>query len=271
MDQPSSERRSRLAVAGTLRKGRLNGPGSNSLPLRLSGNLRLPERRMSTGRDRIPGPRLPARQRFCAVRLLESWLHKRRVRARWPAICFEGVWAGAGAGAPARLLEEWDPGPVQIGIHQSPAITSGVLLQAAVLKATSSGAMYPFCLPAPAMNRQAPRRATNHLDEYSTNVRARQEVRMAFRAGCGYTVAKAACPQLWLRVPPWSEVRLPQRLRFFDARRSAIADFALARCGSRASKSHGCTQLRHHSCLLYLLRLPSAAAFTCPNERCLLD
>jgi predicted amidophosphoribosyltransferase len=38
----------------------------------------------------------------------------------------------------------------------------------------------------------------------------------------------------------------------------------LARRGPRAPKSHGCNELRPPSCLLYSLRLPSAAAFSVP-------
>jgi hypothetical protein len=71
--------------------------------------------------------------------------------------------------------------------------------------------------------------------------------------------------------PPQSEVRLPQGLRFTDVRRSAIGDFTLARRGPRASKSHGRLELCPPACLLFSLRLPSAADLLCANLRCLLD
>ena len=45
----------------------------------------------------------------------------------------------------------------------------------------------------------------------------------------------------------------------------------MARRGPRASKSHGRLELRPPSCLLFSLRLPSAAALFCANLRCLLD
>jgi hypothetical protein len=57
---------------------------------------------------------------------------------------FQGVWAAAAPEARVCLLEEMDSDPVQVGIHQNPAIASGVLFQAAVLKAPSSGAVYQF-------------------------------------------------------------------------------------------------------------------------------
>jgi hypothetical protein len=57
---------------------------------------------------------------------------------------FQGVWAAAAPEARVCLLEELDSDPVQVGIHQNPAIASGVLFQAAVLKAPSSGAVYQF-------------------------------------------------------------------------------------------------------------------------------
>jgi hypothetical protein len=67
------------------------------------------------------------------------------------------------------------------------------------------------------------------------------------------------------------EVRLPQGLRFTDVRRSAIGDNAVARRGSRASKSCGCFGLYPPSCILLSLRFPSAAAFLRANLRSVLD
>jgi hypothetical protein len=94
---------------------------------------------------------LPARQGFSATHLLESWLleswlleswlQKRRARAKRRAICFDAVWAAAGPEARGRRPEELPSDPVQAEIHQSPAITSGVLFQAAVLKARPSGGL----------------------------------------------------------------------------------------------------------------------------------
>ena len=86
-------------------------------------------------------------------------------------------------------------------------------------------------------------------------------------APSGYTVGTVA----HFPAPTQSEVRLPQGLRFTDVRRSTIGDFPVARCGPRASKSHGCNQLFLPSCMLYPLRLPSVAACFCANLRCLLD
>ena len=160
-DRLSGERRSRPSAAGTLGKGRQNGPRSNPLPFRLSGGLRSREGRMSTGsRDRIPGglaclPGRGSRQRiFWESWLLESWLlgswllgswlQKRRARAIRRVICFDAVWAAAGPEARRRLPAELPSDPVQAGIHQSPAITSGVLIQDSVLKARPSGGLYPF-------------------------------------------------------------------------------------------------------------------------------
>ena len=57
---------------------------------------------------------------------------------------FQGVWAAAAPEARVCLLQELDSDPVQVGIHQNPAIASGVLFQAAVLKAPSPGAVYQF-------------------------------------------------------------------------------------------------------------------------------
>jgi hypothetical protein len=151
---------------------------------------------------------------------------------------FQGVWAAAAPEARVCLLQELDSDPVQVGIHQNAAIASRVLFQAAVLKAPSPGAVYQFAYQCKPLNQQATERAMNHSDQYSPC--AMRESGWRFAARCGYTVAKAACPQLWLKAPPWSEVRLPQRLRFTDARRSSIADFALARYSPRAPKSHGC-------------------------------
>jgi hypothetical protein len=50
----SSERRSKPSAAGTLRKGRLNGPRRNPLPFHFSGDLRSREGRMSTPEDLQP-------------------------------------------------------------------------------------------------------------------------------------------------------------------------------------------------------------------------
>ena len=47
-DRLPSEQRSKLSAAGTLRKGRLNGPRRNPLPFRFRGGLRSREGRMST-------------------------------------------------------------------------------------------------------------------------------------------------------------------------------------------------------------------------------
>src|ERR1035438_301118 len=91
---------------------------------------------------------------------------------------------------------------------------------------------------------------------------------MESSARSGYTVRKAACS---FPRRPQSEVRLPQGLRFTDVRRSTIGDFPVARGGPRASKSHGRLELRPPACLLYSLRLPSAAAFQRANLRLLLD
>ena len=68
-----------------------------------------------------------------------------------------------------------------------------------------------------------------------------------------------------------SEVRLPQGLRFTDARRSTVRDFPLACSGPCASKSFGCTRLCSASRLLQFMRLPSAASLFRANLRCLLD
>lgn len=70
--------------------------------------------------------------------------------------------------------------------------------------------------------------------------------------------------------PPQSEVRLPQGLRFTDARRSAIGNYTVARSSSRAPKSGGCCWLRPPSSLLFPMRLPLAAAFLRSNLRSLL-
>jgi hypothetical protein len=51
---------------------------------------------------------------------------------------------GCGPEARVCLLQELDSDPVQVGIHQNPAIASGALFQAAVLKAPSPGAVYRF-------------------------------------------------------------------------------------------------------------------------------
>jgi hypothetical protein len=65
--------------------------------------------------------------------------------------------------------------------------------------------------------------------------------------------------------PPQSEVRLPQGLRFTDARRYPIGSFPLARSRPRASKSHGCLELCPPSLLLRPLGLSPAAALLCSN------
>jgi hypothetical protein len=54
------------------------------------------------------------------------------------------MWAAAATEARVCLLQELDSDPVQVGIHQNPAIARGVLFQAAVLKAPSPGAAYQF-------------------------------------------------------------------------------------------------------------------------------
>lgn len=72
-------------------------------------------------------------------------------------------------------------------------------------------------------------------------------------------------------LPPSSEVRLPQGLRFTDVRRSAPGNCAVARCGPSASKSCGRIQLRPVPLLLCSLRIPLAAAFSRANLQYLLD
>lgn len=66
---------------------------------------------------------------------------------------------------------------------------------------------------------------------------------MADRMQSRYSVGEAANVEA-RPLPPSSEVRLPQGLRFTDVRRSNLGDFGMARSGARTPKSCGCPELR---------------------------